>query len=257
MFRISNIPILVKLYRTIRRHGSRIGEIDAARESGDCGEERQKIGEIVNGWAEDAASILHLDIDVTGRENLPEKDGFVIISNHESYADILAIMIACRERQIGFVAKDSLQKVPCIGKWVAEDRGLFIQRGDARAAVETMKEGVELIHQGFNLAIFPEGTRSRCSEMGHFKAGSFRLATKAKAPIVPVAIHGTYHLYEETGRVRPAHATIEILPAFETAGLDRAALRSLEANVEEQIRAAVKRQADGDPRACFEGRKKK
>ena len=95
----------------------------------------------------------------------------------------------------------ALSKIPIFGKWVTRIRGIYIHRGDARASLKTINEGVEYLKQGFSLVIFPEGTRSRSSAMAEFKHGSFKLATKARVPIVPVTLNGGYHTYEETGKV--------------------------------------------------------
>ena len=72
------------------------------------------------------------------------------------------------------------------------------------------------------MVIFPEGTRSKCGQIGEFKAGSFKLATKAKVPIVPITIDGTYKLLEANrGRIRPADVRVTIHPAIQTEGISR------------------------------------
>ena len=85
-----------------------------------------------------------------------------------------------------------------------------------------------MLEQGKSMVVFPEGTRSRGDQMNEFKAGAFRMACKAGAPVVPVAIDGSYKIMEANHNLmKPAHVTITILPPIETAGMDRAAQHAL------------------------------
>ncbi len=75
--------------------------------------------------------------------------------------------------------------------------------------------------------------------MGEFKAGAFRIACKAGAPVVPVAIDGSYKIMEANHNLmKPAHVNITILPPVETAGLGRTAQHELAAQVAQAIAAA-------------------
>ena len=98
-----------------------------------------------------------------------------------------------------------------------------------------MKEGIDLVKNGYNLAIFPEGTRSRGPKMGKFKAGSFKLATKAKAPIVPVSISGSYKCFEEKGYAQPATIKVMIHPPIETKDLSRQDIMEIEKEIPSTI----------------------
>ena len=161
MGKLKNLPDGIRLLNSIRVFNRSIPEIDKARASGNPQLERQTIAHYTELWARNVADMFHMDIIVEGTENIPAEDGFVFISNHQGYADIIALLIAAPGRQIGFVAKDSLAKVPYIGQWISRIRGMFISRGDAKAALRTIQEGAKTVKNGFNLIIFPEGTRSR------------------------------------------------------------------------------------------------
>lgn len=82
--------------------------------------------------------------------------------------------------------------------------------------------------------------------MGPFKPGSFKLATKAKAPIVPVTINGSYHVFEEKGYVQPSVISVTIHPPVETRNLSRRDLSGVEAAVEETIRSALKQEQENE-----------
>lgn len=186
-----NIPGGFKLFNSVRVFGKAMKTIDAPGKQGTKKRKKAVIGENVAVWIDDLMRLYDITINIEGKENIPREDGFVFISNHQGYADIIVLLKVMEGRQVGFIAKENLQKVPYFGKWISAIRGVYIKRGDAREALKSIQAGVNHIKEGFNLVIFPEGTRSRRPEMGEFKPGSFKLATKAKVPIVPVAINGT------------------------------------------------------------------
>lgn len=242
---IRSFPGLIKVFNTLRVFNHYEEDIKAAREAGDYELERKVIADSSFQWATRVTEVLPIEVEVRGAENIPDHDGCVYVANHQGYADIIAMIIGAKGHQMGFVAKDSLEKVPYLGRWIKNLHGIFITRGNSREALKSFQAGVKSIKDGFNVIIFPEGTRSRGPEMGEFKAGSFKLATRAKAPIIPVTLNGSYHLFEETGAIRPAHITVVFHPMIETAGLSRTELRALEKRIEEQIRSTLKQLNSG------------
>ena len=149
----------------------------------------------------------------------------------------MAVLYAVSGKQTGFIAKNEFSKVPLLGKWIRAIRGLFIKRGDVRESLKIINEGAELINKGFSLVIFPEGTRSQKREMADFKPGSFKLASKAKAPVVPIVIDGTYKVFEQKRKVSKGETVrVTILPAIDTASLDRKSLAALPNQIEEAIK---------------------
>ena len=245
--KLKNIPDGARLFYSIASFNHYAKDIDRIRETGDSAAERKAIADATYQWSGDVARRFKIDLKISGTENIPEEDGCVVIYNHQGYADIVALFRALEGKQIGFIAKDNLQKVPLFGSWIKTIRGLYIQRGNAKEALKSIQEGAELVKQGYNLVIFPEGTRSQGPEMGPFKAGSFKLATKAKAIIIPVSIDGTYHLYEENGHIRPATVHVMIHPPVRTADLSRKELPDMERQVEETIRAGLEILHKEDP----------
>ncbi len=237
---IKFIPDGIKLLTSIIPFKIYEKRIAAAKNSGDIEREKKEIAEATFKWASGITKKFPMEIKVIGKENIPKEDGLVFISNHQGYADIIVMFIALEGKQIGFIAKDTLEKVPFIGKWVLIIRGLFIKRGNAKEALKSISEGSKLVNKGYNLVIFPEGTRSKGPDMAHFKAGSFKLATKAKAPIVPITINGSYNAFEAYGYAKPATIEIVIHPKVETQGLDRKELAELDNVVEDIIRSKLK-----------------
>ena len=214
--------------------------IECAKEKGDVKTEQEEILKACQIWSAHIVDKFQVDFTVINPENLPKSGPVVFIANHQSYADILSFLYNIKNHQVAFIAKDNLSNIPIFGKWISRIRGIFIQRGDVRASLKTINEGVDYLKQGFSLVIFPEGTRSRSSNMAEFKHGSFKLATKAKVPIVPVTLNGGYHTYEETGAVtKGCHIDFMVHKPIETKDMSRAELAELPVLVENIVRSGL------------------
>ena len=214
--------------------------IEAAKARGDYEAERAEILKACQLWSTHIVEKLNVHINIIGEEKLPKNGPVVFIANHQSYADILTFLYCIKNHQVAFIAKDALEKIPIFGKWIKRIRGIFMHREDARSSLMTIKQGVQYLNDGFSLIIFPEGTRSHSSQMAEFKAGSFKLATKAKVPIVPVTLDGGYHMYEETGAVLPGQTINFIVhDPIETAGMSRQEMADIHTKVEEIVRSGL------------------
>lgn len=209
------------------------------RDAGDDVKEREQILNSTTTWGKGIMKKYKIELNVSGLENIP--DGPVVfVSNHQGYADIPVYGAVISMKQIGFVAKNSLGKIPVFGEWIRDIRSVFIERDDPRSSLKTIEEGIGLLNRGFSLVIFPEGTRSKGSQMGEFKKGSLRLATKPGIPVVPVTLNGTYHVFEEKGHVQSgAKVDFFIHPAIETKELSKQEANNLAEKVEEIIKTKL------------------
>ena len=206
------------------------------RDSGDYEKEREQILNSTSTWGRGIMKKYKITLNVTGLENIPEGP-VLFVSNHQGYADIPVYCAVITMKQIGFVAKTSLGKIPVFGEWIRDIRSVFIERDDARSSLKTMEAGAELLNKGFSLVIYPEGKRSRGPQMGEFKKGSLRLAAKSGVPVVPVTLDGTYNVYEKKGYVQSgANVFFHIHPAIETKGLSKSEMNSLAERVEAVIK---------------------
>lgn len=158
-------------------------------------------------------------VSVSGRENIPSQEGICIVSNHQGYMDIF-VLAGYTGKTIGFIAKYELTKIPVLYEWMKHLRCVFINRQSLRDSFKAIQTGIKQLRDGYNMAIFPEGTRSRSSKMRPFKKGSLKLATKAKAPILPVTIQNSFQIFEERNLLRPAKVYITYHPVVTTAGMD-------------------------------------
>ncbi len=188
-------------------------------------EEKKQIGDSFYGLCRGVTEILPMEMHVSGEENIPAGDGpFCVIANHQAYMDVIAIGYALGGRQISYIAKDALKKAPLIGPYIEGIRGIFIPTEESpRAHVAVINQGVDYLKKGFNMAIFPEGTRSWGPGFfeGGFKKGSIQLACRAGVPIVPIALEGAYHNYEENHIAAPGRVDVRILPPIPTADVPK------------------------------------
>jgi 1-acyl-sn-glycerol-3-phosphate acyltransferase len=119
----------------------------------------------------------------------PASEPRVYVSNHVSWFEIFALATVLPHYR--FVAKKELAAIPVFGRAVKEVAGIFIDRGNRKAAFQSYAEAAEQMKAGVSVAVFPEGTRGRSYELRPFKKGPFVLAIAAQAPVVPVVSWGT------------------------------------------------------------------
>lgn len=237
---IPNIPNGIKLFRSVGIFNAYLKKLQKLRESGAAEEERELLAYATGLWVERVFDLFDVTIHITGQENIPAEGACVFIANHQGYGDIPVLIKVAEGRQIGFVAKDSLQKVPYFGKWITAIHGVFLKRGDTREALKSIQDGVQTLKDGYSLVIFPEGTRSHTTEMGEFKAGSFKLATRAKVPIVPVSVNGTRHMFEDRDVItKGAVVDVIVHPSIDTASMDRHRTANITQEVEDTIRKGL------------------
>ena len=150
-------------------------------------------------------------VEIRGLENIPE-GAVLFVGNHRSDFDIIAAYAHIHKR-LGFVAKDEMMKIPLLAQWMKLLDCIFIDRKDVKKGMQSILQGIENIREGTSMWIFPEGTRYSdipANEVMEFKEGSFRMAQKAKCPVVPVALYGCEKIFEaQKPRIKPANIVME------------------------------------------------
>ena len=180
----------------------------------------------------------NINLKVTGLENLPEKDGFMLYGNHQGLFDVVAIA-ATWERPLAAVLKKELENVPLLKQIRLCTNSFCMDREDVRQSLEVIQNVTREVQKGRNYLIFPEGPRSKNGNvMGEFHGGSFRCAVKAKCPIVPFAVIDSFKVLDQKGS-KPVTVQLHYLdpiPYEEFAGLKATEVAAL---VKERIQAAI------------------
>jgi len=149
-------------------------------------------------------------ITVIGEDNIPDETA-LFVGNHRSFFDIVIAYTHCK-RLTGFVAKDSLGKIPGLRVWMRLLYCLFLDRNDIKQGMKIILQAIEYVKQGVSMWIFPEGTRNTGEELSllPFKEGSFKIALKTGCPIVPVAINNSAEIFENhLPKLKKTHVVIE------------------------------------------------
>ena len=176
-------------------------------------------------------------VHIEGRENVPENDqNICIISNHQSMIDIPLLFNA--KFWCGVIGKVELRKVPVLNALMYEFNCVFINRKSLKESLKAISKGSENIKKGIPMAIFPEGTRSKDYQIAEFKAGAFKMATKARATIIPVALQNSRRLLEDPRGFGITDVYFKILPPIVTRDMDEDELRVVHEKVETEIRTA-------------------
>lgn len=138
----------------------------------------------------------NVHIDVHGTENLPEENGFIFFPNHQGLYDVLAVLEAC-PRPFSVVAKKEIKNIQFLKQVFACMNAYMLDRENVRQAMQVILDVSNEVKNGRNYLIFAEGTRSRNgNKIGEFKGGSFKAATKARCPIVPVALIDSFKPFD-------------------------------------------------------------
>jgi 1-acyl-sn-glycerol-3-phosphate acyltransferase len=171
---------------------------------------------------------------------MPEnpRNPYVMVSNHESFVDIL--LISHLPWEMKWLSKKELFKVPVAGWLMRLARDIELERGDRESAAAAMRDCRERLDQKVSVMIFPEGTRSASGEMLPFKDGAFRLAIESGVPILPVAVHGTRTaLRKKDWRFGRSVAEVRVLDPVSTDGMTLDDVPELRERVRDMIVAQV------------------
>ena len=141
-------------------------------------------------WPWVFSRISFVKIELKGKEKIKKGESYVIVSNHQSHYDTIAIINAL-PMQFRWVIKKELLKIPLFGYALYASKHIFIDRSDRYAAVASIQRGFERLPRGASVLFFAEGTRSPDGEIKQFKKGAFVAAINNGIHILPVTVNGS------------------------------------------------------------------
>jgi 1-acyl-sn-glycerol-3-phosphate acyltransferase len=161
---------------------------------------------------------------VEGLERLP-KTPCVVVANHASYIDAIAI-VAALPPDFAFVIKKEMVSVPLAGLLLRRLGSQFVERFDRHKGATDARRVLKLAASGQSLMFFPEGTFDETRQIGKFLGGAFTTAARAEMPVVAVAIHGTRAVMPPGGlSIHRLPIRVEVLAVLSA---DEARIRSRE-----------------------------
>ena len=167
-----------------------------------------------------ASAVLGLNpywkVRVSGLENIDRNKTYVIVSNHQSMADIAVIYKT--KTQFKWVAKESLFRVPFIGWSLALAKHIKLARGELSSIKEVYREAENWLRKDVSVLFFPEGTRSETTKMLEFQNGAFKLAIRERVPVLPLRLEGTGDAIPKGSWLfkTKVYCSLKVLPAIDT-----------------------------------------
>ena len=235
------IVMLIYLFGYMIVHYGVLRRGERALAAGDTATVEQIVQKHIPRWSRGILKLTGVQLSVTGLENIPNDTACVFVGNHRSYYDIPLLLVGL-DAPHGILAKEELEKIPLLNRWMKLLGCVFVQRDDVRASVRALNDATAIVQSGKSFVIFPEGTRYKGEEggAGEFKNGAFRIAIKTGVPVVPVAISGARGLFEGHGNIcTPGAVRIQILPPIQTAGMSKAEQKQLPDAVRQTILAQL------------------
>jgi 1-acyl-sn-glycerol-3-phosphate acyltransferase len=162
---------------------------------------------------------------------------YVVVSNHESFVDIL--LISHLPTEMKWMSKIEIMRIPLVGWMMQLVRDIPLERGDADSTQKALAASRDRLASNVSVMIFPEGTRSKSGDLREFKSGAFRLAIEGQVPILPLAVHGTRDaLRKHDWRLGNARAEVRVLDPVSTDGMTVDDVPALRATVRDMIAEA-------------------
>lgn len=170
-------------------------------------------------WARLTAYAAFMLIKVKGRDQIDPNQSYVIVVNHQSAMDIIALY-GWLGIDFRWVMKQEIRKVPFLGYACYRVGHVYIDRKNQAAAIQSLEAAKERIHSGTSVLFFPEGTRTESSALKPFKKGAFKMALDLGLPILPITLSGTDHVMPTKSLdLMPGQVELTIHEAISTEGM--------------------------------------
>jgi len=175
-------------------------------------------------WAWHYQSLIPFwKLSLEGRKKIPWNRPVVLVANHRSLIDILALYKL--RRPFKWTSKSENFKLPFIGMVLSLTNSIRIRRESMRSGMHFLSHAETEMKKGSSILLFPEGTRSKTTEMRSFKEGAFQLAKKTGSGIIPVVHIGSEKTFNRGSWVLKGKAHIHIrvldeIPADEVGKLE-------------------------------------
>jgi 1-acyl-sn-glycerol-3-phosphate acyltransferase len=194
-------------------------------------------------WAWLILRTCRVEVEVEGEEHLAPGRTYVLASNHQSLFDT-PILFAYLPLSFRILYKKSLNRIPFLGWHLFLSGHIGVERENPSRAKASLDHAAERIRKGTSVVVFPEGTRSYDGVMKNFRKGSFRLAIKARTPVVPLTVADSHRVMKR-GRVTvyPRRVRLTIDRPIEVEGLDEADAAALSDRVREVVARNLARTA--------------
>lgn len=153
--------------------------------------------------------LVGIRIEVVGRDGFDHRGTYIFMFNHVSNIDP-PLVIPLIPRRTSVLLKKELMRIPILSRAMKLASFVPVDRSNRDAAIASVERAVEVLKQGVNISIFPEGTRSRDGNLLAFKKGPFHLAMESGVDVVPVSLVGTRAIWPK-GRMAISGGTATVI----------------------------------------------
>ena len=170
-------------------------------------------------YAEFLKQAVRMTIHTEGLEKTPKEGRFLLVSNHQNEADPGVLHLCFPKSQLAFISKQEAENMFVIGKIMHKTLCQMINRENDREALKTILKCIQMIRDDqVSVGAFPEGGILGDYKVYPFRPGLFKIAQKAKVPIVVCTIKGTTDLFRNMKRLKPTQVhmhLLDVIPAEE------------------------------------------
>ena len=138
--------------------------------------------------------VLRVKIVTEGFEIVKDLKGYAMVSNHQAMIDPIVYIVASKLKNISFIMKQEVRKIPLVGRWFILAGLYYLNRDNPREGLKTIINGTNALKAERPVGIYVEGTRSKGKDLGAFHEGSFKMPQKAHAPIAICVVDNTYKM---------------------------------------------------------------
>lgn len=190
-------------------------------------------------WGKIILWITPVRMVIKGREHIQSDQSYVVVANHQSTYDILAVY-GHLPLDFKWVMKIELRRIPFVG-FACEKMGhIYVNRSNRQASIEAMNEAKAKLVHGTSVFFFPEGTRSNGATLKPFKKGAFRMARDLDLPVLPLSISGADRVMP-TGslKILPGTITMTFHPPISAESVTQGDLGGIAKQAQETVASAI------------------
>jgi len=191
-------------------------------------------------WAWHYQSLIPFwKLSLEGRNKIPWHRSVVMVANHRSLIDILALYKI--RRPFKWTSKKENFKLPFIGMVLSLSNSVRIHRESRHSGMQFLSQAEAEMEKGSSILLFPEGTRSKTTEMRSFKEGAFLLAKKTGSGIIPIVHKGSEKTFDRGSWVLKgkAHIHIRVLDEIPAPELKKLEVKEIMALVRDRMEAGL------------------
>ena len=167
-------------------------------------------------YLESVLPVLRVNVKVSGMEKVPSDRRFMLVCNHCSNIDPVLLLDKFAGHQVAFISKQENRDMFLVGKMMHKLQCQLINRENDREALKTILKCISLLKEDkASIGVFPEGYIHPDKKLHSFRPGVFKIAQKAKVPIVVCTLKGTGNAIADLLHYRPSDVTLTVLQVLE------------------------------------------